>query len=411
MSETEDKIVGLFEKRLKNWAPEPPQGVWEAVLASQQRRRRIILYRVAAIAATILLLVSLPFLIHHQNPEELPSKQAASATLSNPETFPQTSTEKPYFDNDFEKYAKNHGPVIRSFTQSPGLEKEQITALVEDEEPIAEEILLDNNVILSDEAVAQAVDNPKEIQQAVEEMLAKLKEEEEGKSNDLNSSERNKPSLAVAYNFAPVAITGENGLFNNILNYRFGPDPFQGNMAIETRYYRDVEKSRLEAPFSAGLKFSFPVSKRLAFETGLTYTRLNTYTKTFPLDGVHIEYNQSIVYLGVPLGMRYDVLQTRLLSIYAAQNLMAEKGITAINSINKFEKDRNIGRIKLYENVQGFQLSTTTSAGVGLNLHRYISFYGEGGLQIYYFNHTQPFNIRSSKKLWPVYQSGIRVNF
>lgn len=409
MSNKEDKIAGLFGERLKNWAPEPPQGVWEAVVASQRRRRRIFIYRITAIAATLLLLIGLPFLLNRQ-PLELPTRQTSENHLNELITLPQDVTAEPITEQLDKKTANTLMPVVKTSKFVSDVAVAHNTVATQSEPSAGANESIDIPASDNTTDIAMAAESQEAVQQAVEEMLEKLRDESAANATDASESERKKPAIALVYNIAPAAITGQNGLFNNILNYRYGPDPFQGNMALETRYFKDVQESRLEAPFSAGLRFSLGVSKRLAFETGLSYTRLNTYTKTYPLDGVHLEYNQSIIYVGVPLGMRYDVLQTRILSIYTAQNVMAEKGLTAINSINKFEKDRNIGKKKLYEDVQGFQLSTTTSAGLGLNVHRYISFYAEGGLQIFYLNHTQPFNIRSSKKLWPVYQSGIRVN-
>ncbi len=407
MSKKEDQIVGFFKEKLQNWAPEPPQGVWEAAQAVQKRRRRMFIYRVSAAAAVLLLLLSVPFAFYRYKSSDLPEQIPANAMLA-PAQDVQPTPVSPSVEI-----------VLTTKPQLPKHEKRtsivlNVSEVTSNDEMVTEStsnsITIEPDAGISNDDIAINTATPEEIQKALNQMLADLKENEpENQKND-SPKKRRKTALAIAYNFAPDAITGQHGLFNNILNYRYGPDPFQGSMVFDTRNFKDVQESRLEAPFSAGLRLSISASKNLAFETGLSYTRLNTFTKTYPLDGIHLEYNQSLIYIGIPLGMRYDIVQTRILSLYTSQLVLAERGIVAVNSINKFEKDRNIGKMKLYENVQGFQLSTTTSAGLGLNLHRYISFYAESGLQIFYLNHTQPFNIRSSKKLWPVYQSGIRVN-
>jgi len=409
MSKKEDQIADFFREKLHNWAPEPPEGVWEAVQAAQKRKRRLFIYRISAAAAIVLLLISLPFAFYRYNTNNITEQTPATVNLA-----PSQNVQNPSETTPIEFALNTKPPHANPVTTSSKLSELQKDKLIDDlaAEPTStfNPIAVEPDVSISNEDLGLKEATPEEMQKALNEMLAGLKDNALANQENNLPKERQRTSVAIAYNLAPGSITGENGLFNNILNYRFGPDPFQGSMVFETRNFKDVQESRLEAPFSAGLRLSFSVTKNLAFETGLSYTRLNTFTKTYPLDEIHLEYNQSLIYLGIPLGMRYDIFQTRPLNLYIAQIVLAEKGIVAINSINKFEKDRIIGKLKLYENVQGFQLSTTTSAGLGLNLHRYISFYAEGGLQIFYLNHTQPFNIRSSKKLWPVYQSGIRVN-
>jgi hypothetical protein len=410
MNNQEDQIKDYFSAKLRNWSTEPPKGAWEAVQAAQRRRQTMFIFRVSAIAATLLLLLSLPFMMIRKTSDHY-AEQPSTASISVPApeekllgSNPPNNTNQPA-QNSFEATQKPEQSIVMALKTSAIL-LENLT----DNAHEADNYLMNNDLTSQNEEQANNQLTEEEIQNALVSMLADLKQPESGPENERQNKERLRPSVALAYNVTPAALTGENGLFANILNYRFGPDPFQGNMAYETRNFKDVQESRLEAPFSAGLRFSLAASQRLAFETGLSFTRLNTFTKTFPLDGVHFEYNQMLIYIGIPLGMRYDLLQTRLINFYISQNVMAEKGVAAINTINKFEKERTIGKMKLYDVVQGFQLSTTTSAGLGLNLHKYISFYAEGGLQIFYLNHTQPFNIRSSKNLWPVYQSGIRVN-
>ncbi|HMM10705.1 MAG TPA: hypothetical protein PKE03_01235 [Bacteroidales bacterium] len=409
MMREDDNFDNILREKLRNWAPDPPAEVWNAIQMAQKRRRRLVIYRITSIAAAILLLLGLPLLINRQHPEHhvVPATEKLSTELSTtqqPQPASQTTGIQPALDA-----ASALQPAKTDATRRPTIQQSLTT------DDISAIILKSDDmvVVATPEAIQlteQITPTPEQVRQAVEEMLAKLRDEFPVNDSNTKDHQVKRFSLGMAYNFAPATITGKNGLFSNIMNYRYGPDPFQGNIAHETRYFKDIEETRLEAPISLGLKISVASASRLAFETGLSYTRLNTFTKTYPLDEVYVEYNQSLYYLGVPIGMRYDWLQTRLINLYTAQNVMIEKGVAAINSINKFEKDKNIGKMRQFESIGGFQLSTTTSAGAGLHLNKYLSFYAEGGVQIFYLNHTQPFNIRSSKKIWPVFQSGIRVN-
>lgn len=84
----DDKILDeLFRSRLEHFAPEPPPGLWDKVLAgldTRERKERPIWYWWAAVAAVLLIALTTGILTLNRSPQELP--QVAEKPAESPST-------------------------------------------------------------------------------------------------------------------------------------------------------------------------------------------------------------------------------------------------------------------------------------------------------------------------------------
>lgn len=77
-------------------------------------------------------------------------------------------------------------------------------------------------------------------------------------------------------------------------------------------------------PIRAGLSLGYRLNQRLSLATGLTYTNLTSDIR----DGSDSHYftgEQVLHYIGLPLSVRYDILQWKRLNLYASAGILVEK--------------------------------------------------------------------------------------
>ncbi len=221
----------------------------------------------------------------------------------------------------------------------------------------------------------------------------------------------NKWNLAMAYGTNPnfsmpaeeYAIAPERATFE--------VDDFTNDMAEETGYYAQIESTQHRHPLSFGLLTGLPLSTRLQFESGLVYTRLSTISLTYVMNGWQNEYESNLHYVGIPIGLRFEFLQRRLFSLFISQAAIFEKGIRASNTTTNFQDGVLTSSETTFGEVKGFQLSSLSSIGADLAITKQFSLYAQGGVQFFFLNEKQPYNIRSTRTAWPSMQTGLRYRF
>lgn len=169
-------------------------------------------------------------------------------------------------------------------------------------------------------------------------------------------------------------------------------------------------QSTYGVPFTIGLGARFGITDRLSVGTGIDYSLL---TRTFKgsytgsaaskFDG-HIVHN--VHYLGVPLNVYYDLLQTRddLMKVYAWGGAEAEYCIS--NSYTLFTRPNTV----IPDKAGGFQFSTALGLGLEFKLNDFLGLYADPSVR-YYFHGNQPKSLRTDKPLMFSFDAGLRFNF
>lgn len=450
-----DNIKNLAGESLRNFEVQPPSGLWDRIESGLARRRRkILIFRYSSIAASLLLLIGLGIGYLNYNsgidtPEKLIAGKTENKKSDNKETGKQSTTtgnaassDKKLDDNKSKaddgngtvsgktpvdkatpgntgKTNSSPSNIKKSLPAKPAKAKDMpvrnqtnLMAQTEDQQNN-----LNINATQTDNAkstaevepqpqeMMPAVILPQNITPAADLALVIPDNNAPVTDNGANSSW----SLAVGYGFTSGAdFTGDADALNDG-GRGYSHDDFTASIANETSYFEEVDNTIHDAPLSVGFTVDKQLTKRLSFETGLMYTRLKYRVKTNELDPFYREYRNELNYLGIPAGIRYSFVQKKKYDLYALQWAVLEKGVSGVwytdtynnNVIESSESNR--------EKIRGIQLSSVTGLGAQYKLAAQFYLFGQGGIQVFYLNKTQPYNLRSTKTVWPSIQAGIRM--
>jgi opacity protein-like surface antigen len=231
---------------------------------------------------------------------------------------------------------------------------------------------------------------------------------------DWEPSDNDQPdrwNLALGYGTNPsFAMPPEDYVIEETRS-TFAHDNFSSDMAFDTAYFEQIESTDHKFPVGLGLMAGFSLSRRWQVESGVVYTRLTTVNRTFAMNSMYREFENSISYLGVPIGIRYHMIHRDLWTLYVGQSLVIEKGLRNRFTTYYYENDVEVNAEATYAPVRGVQVSALSSLGVDFVLSGQFSLYFQGGIQYFFLNETQPYTIRSTNPVWPSVQTGIRYNF
>lgn len=426
MENDRDDIKDLFREKLENFSVDPPESVWAGILASRKRKRRILLYRITSAAAVLLLFITIPFLYLNDTSEKSFLNPIEAIVANDEESESKASFESVFSEELVASEVSQTEKTVASSNLSSS-DKSSIQLRNKDEIQAAHEgvqtaeLIADEYVTLvpaDSEVTAVAKDETTEKDSNLDkEALAKKLLEEQlsrqlAEFNDQLEMEKKSSqalSFGLAFNSVPggVVASTDFSLAANKSNY--GPDPFQSDVAYQTSFYEEIESTDVRPPLSIGFKVSYNFNKRFALESGIVYTELSTISKTVEMNSQYSEFEQALYYMGIPISAKYDFISRKKFSVYLLQSIIFEKGVQAVNRTFRYEEDQRVSTEKDFTTISGMQLSTLSAAGIDLNLFRRLSIYGESGVQVFYLNRTQPFNIRSAKTMWPVLHAGLRI--
>ena len=138
-------------------------------------------------------------------------------------------------------------------------------------------------------------------------------------------------------------------------------------------YSEDIYSANHHAPMSMGLSVRLPLTNRLALTSGLVYTRLKS---DFNSSRKHRE--QTLHYLGIPLGATYTIWGYKRFSIYAVGGVQADFNVKATLKESTQTNTLSIGKDRV-------QFSALIGPGIQLDLVHGLGIYVEPTAR-YYFN-------------------------
>ncbi len=416
MKAEKDSIKKLFSEGLYHYEVSPPPGVWEAI-SSHKKQPKLVLWKWSAVAASLLLLIGISALFFINQPV-IEEQQAFENDLHKTEPKIGKQAERSWIQILPELSAYHLRQIETSHMQGAdalasnnfaffyaGTLPQWYPDYLETEPTDTEDI--------TDEEFIQGLERSKQLtEEAIALLRAELeKQRQADRDLEKESSQDRKWSLALGYGMSPSVTMPEEEPAVELTRASFSHDEFTSDLAYETSYFEQIHSTEHSYPISFGLLAGMAVSKRWQFETGLIYTRLSTLNRTIEMGGRYKTYQSTINYLGLPAGMRYDIVQKRSWQLYASQALIIEKGLRYSYTTNFYDQDELIDSETTHTSVWGIQLSSLTSMGVNMPLSDYFSLYAQGGLQLFFLNEKQPFSIRSTRTFWPTAQTGLRFRF
>lgn len=171
-------------------------------------------------------------------------------------------------------------------------------------------------------------------------------------------------------------------------------------MVVKLNNKESLIDSKHHFPVSVGLQVGVPLLPRLSLTTGVVYTQTSS-DFTYQYDSGQMVVNQSLHYVGIPVGLSYEVWGISRLHTYVNVG-----GEGAVNVKNKTLMDGNredVGRDKM-------QWSANASLGIQFDVIPQLGIYAEPGAKYYFDNGSHIDNVFKDKKLNFNFQFGLRWN-
>lgn len=162
----------------------------------------------------------------------------------------------------------------------------------------------------------------------------------------------------------------------------------------------NAKSPKHHAPLSVGVQVGIPLASRLSLSTGVVYTRAASDFAV--LSGLDYDTRQVLHYVGVPVGVNYEVWGTRRFHTYVMAG--GEADFNVKNSTTR--NDEPVDDVKRDRP----QFSAKASVGAQLDVTPQIGVYVEPGAKYYFDNGSSIDNTFKDKKLNFNFQFGLRWN-
>lgn len=381
-----------LKQKLEGHQKTPPAGLWEDISKEMGFEAKPVLQKPAPIrrwywvaAASVLALVG--FFVFQENNNEQPLQ--VEATSQKP-ISPKQEISSPVDDEP-----SIQTPVLALVQTSKAIhaiEKEESIKQEDSEPRISEMIELQNEEkVPENEATAPPSEN--ELANSSEPQLNKEKSlqdlPDEWTTDDSSRESSAKWSLGI---------NATGGLLASNNSQRMGRiyyDSFANEEAFNTislsfdknlPYTMAEYVSEHHLPIRLGLSLNYQLSPRLALLSGISYTYLYSEFK-IPLYS-NASYDQKLHYLGIPLGLSYQLWAASRFQLYLSGGLMLEKCL----------------------NEKPWQWSVEASAGIEYSLVRQLGLYLEPSLGYYFKDGTSFEHYYKEHPLAPSIEFGLRLH-
>lgn len=174
---------------------------------------------------------------------------------------------------------------------------------------------------------------------------------------------------------------------------------------------REVKASmKHHLPVRAGVSFVCKINGRVSLQSGLTYTHLTSEMR----EGSASHYftgEQTLHYVGIPLGLKCRILSWKGLELYASSGLFAEKCVSGKQK-REYVLNGKVGKKETQDlNEKPFQWSVNASAGLQYDISPSIGIYAEPGVSYYFDDGTSVKTIYKDKPFNFSLNFGLRFTF
>lgn len=170
-----------------------------------------------------------------------------------------------------------------------------------------------------------------------------------------------------------------------------------------------VSEAKHSLPVRLGMSIGYDINSRWTLNAGMAYTKLHS-TLTSGTSSSHFTNNQDIHYLGVPVSIHYNIMNTRHLRLYGAAGGMVEFGVKGDVEVTNVTKGKVVS--VEHNSVTNIPVQYSANAAFGAEyvmLHG-IGIYAEPGLSYYIKNSSGLSTIYSDHPLNFSLQLGVRWN-
>jgi len=398
----------LMRSILENAQEEVPEGIWDAIsedLDKASRKKTVVLmWRRAAAGVGIAAVLAVGLVLNHGRGEGLVPEVTGNdmiAVVETPETAePEdvmiAQVRETAVPKSIGRTARHSVPVRETVMPSEFSTDVPVTGLADDNQ------------------IAEAAETPSpsagaDVKENKEKNLTyQYKEEympsEWEEDRDSEKVRRKSTSLVLS------GIAGTNGTRNGGGKTGFIRQPSISTAPPVTGIKETSTKSTYGIPLSFGAGVKIGLTEKWSLGAGVNYTLLTrrfygTYTKVNSQGSIEMTTQSDIRnvqhYLGIPVNVFYDIVDTRHMNFYAYAGGTVEKCLS--------DKYQLLGKdITHTEKVKGVQLSANLGIGVEFLLGNHLGLYIDPSLR-YYFDNGQPSSIRTAQPLMLGFEMGLRV--
>lgn len=166
-------------------------------------------------------------------------------------------------------------------------------------------------------------------------------------------------------------------------------------------------------PVKVGLTARYNITGRLGVETGLTYSILSSSVKTGNSEtGKNWSTgSQTLHYLGIPLNISFNILNSRYVNIYVTGGGMMEKSISGNIKTDEYVDGKFDRTLTTNISPKGLQWSVNAAAGVQANILPQLGFFVEPGVSHHFKNGSRVRSIYTDKPTDFSLGFGLRYSF
>ena len=166
-------------------------------------------------------------------------------------------------------------------------------------------------------------------------------------------------------------------------------------------------------PVKVGLTARYNITGRLGVETGLTYSILSSSVKTGNSETGNnwSSGSQTLHYLGIPLNLSFNILNSRYVNIYITGGGMMEKSISGNIKTDEYVDGKFARTLTAKISPKGLQWSVNAAAGVQANILPQLGVFVEPGVSHHFKNGSRVRSIYTDKPTDFSLGFGLRYSF
>lgn len=166
-------------------------------------------------------------------------------------------------------------------------------------------------------------------------------------------------------------------------------------------------------PVKVGLTARYNITGRLGVETGLTYSVLSSSVKIGNSEtGKNWSTgSQTLHYLGIPLNISFNILNSRYVNIYVSGGGMMEKSISGSIKTDEYVDGKFDRTLTTNISPKGLQWSVNAAAGIQANILPQLGFFVEPGVSHHFKNGSRVRSIYTDKPTDFSLGFGLRYSF
>ena len=169
---------------------------------------------------------------------------------------------------------------------------------------------------------------------------------------------------------------------------------------FEPKKVQERKASKHAFPIRLGIKLSYPLNDRLSLQSGVGYTILKS-----DLSYSSMQIGQQLHYIGVPLGLRYQLWNSGRFSLYGAVGAMLEKCVKNSSELPSAFTDG-----ALINTEKPWQCSLNAALGAEYRLDKAIGIYLEPGVGYFFEDGTSVEHYYTEHPFVPSLEIGLRWN-